>query len=201
MTDDTELRDILRATAKNASLPTVMPQSMRQKVTLRRTRTIGATFLVTIAIVVGGLQGMRAVTLGEAAPQEPAGRRDVGQEKVTVMIDRNIRDLTPDVAAPDTPYLIDLTTRQMTPLPEAITGSLATGRTKFSRFAASPDGSSLAFVGEDADGHPQIFTAGIDGTGLRQLTRDPRQATSPAWSRDGTRTSMSFIARIPTSLR
>jgi Tol biopolymer transport system component len=103
------------------------------------------------------------------------------------LTDRNLRDVTPGTAAPKVPYLIDLNTRGMTPLPEAITGSLATGRIKFSRFAASPDGSSLAFVGEDEDGRPQIFIAGIDGTGLRQLTRDPRQATSPAWSPDGTR--------------
>jgi Tol biopolymer transport system component len=164
-----------------------MPEPMRRKVMLRRARTIGLTFLTTVAIAVGGFQGIRALTFDEAAPTQPARQPGVADPKVEDLTDRNLRDMTPGTAAPKVPYLIDLNTRDMTPLPEAITGSLATGRIKFSRFAASPDGSSLAFVGEDEDGRPQIFIAGIDGTGLRQLTRDPRQATSPAWSPDGTR--------------
>jgi hypothetical protein len=69
---DTELREILRATAQRASLPSVMPQSMRRKVALRRARTIGVTFLMTVGIVAGGLQGIRAVTLDDAAPVQPA---------------------------------------------------------------------------------------------------------------------------------
>jgi WD40 repeat protein len=184
--EDTELREILRATAEQASLPSVMPEPMRRKVTLRRARTIGVAFLMTVALAIGGFQGMRAVTLDEAAPEKPAGRPEVAEAKVTVMIDKNIRDLRPDAPPPNVPYVIDLTTRDMTPLPEAITGALATGRFDAARFAASPDGSSLAFVGESDDGNPQIFIAGIDGAGLRQVTHDPKGATSPAWSPDGT---------------
>lgn len=74
MIEDTELREILRATAERASLPSVMPQPMRRKVALRRTRTIGVTFLMTVGIVAGGLQGIRAVTLDEAAPVQPVDR-------------------------------------------------------------------------------------------------------------------------------
>lgn len=74
MREDTELREILRATAERASLPSVMPQPMRRKVALRRARTIGVTFLMTFGIVAGGLQGIRAVTLNEAAPVPPADR-------------------------------------------------------------------------------------------------------------------------------
>jgi Tol biopolymer transport system component len=187
--EDVELRKILRATAEQASLPSVMPQPMRRRVALRRARTIGVTFLITVAIVVGGLQGMRAVTLDEAAPEPAAGERGAEKRKVRDVIvpDPNVRDVTPAVPAPEVPYVIDLTTREMTPLPDAIIRSLATGRFDAARFAASPDGSSLAFVGEGDDGSPQIFIAAIDGTGLRQVTHDPTGATSPAWSPDGTK--------------
>jgi Tol biopolymer transport system component len=185
LTEDTELREMLRATAERASPPTVMPQPMRRKVTLRRARTIGVTFLMTVAIAVGGLQGMRAVTMDEATPERPAGRPDVAEPTVENLIDPNVRDMMPDVAAPNVPYLIDLTTRDMTPLPDSIIRSLEPG--KYDRFAASPDGSSLAFVGKGADESPQIFIADIDGSGLRQVTNDPRRATSPAWSPDGTK--------------
>ena len=183
--EDIELREILRAAAEKAALPTVMPQPMRRKVALRRARTIGVTFLMTVAIVVGGLQGMRAVTLDEAAPGQTVGQPDGTRPKVADLVDPNIRDMRPGVVAPEVPYVIDLTTREMTPLPRTIVGSLATG--KFDRFAASPDGSSLAFVGDGVDGSPQIFLASVDGTGLRQVTHDPRRATSPAWSTDGTK--------------
>ena len=139
----------------------------------------------TVAILLGGLQGMRAIALDDAAPRQPANRPGEADSKVEILTDPSIRDVTPDVAAPKVPYLIDLKSRDMTPLPETITQSLATGRFDHSRFAASPDGSALAFVGEASDGTPQIFIAGIDGTGLRQITRDPTSATSPAWSPDG----------------
>jgi Tol biopolymer transport system component len=48
------------------------------------------------------------------------------------------------------------------------------------------DGSLLAYVGTGDEGTPQIFIAGIDGTGVRQMTHEPTGATSPAWSPDGT---------------
>jgi hypothetical protein len=187
VTEDRELRQLLRATAQNAALPTVMPEPLRRKIRVRRARTIGLTFLTTAAIAIGGFQGIRALTFNEAAPTPPARQPGVAEPKVTDLTDRNIRDATPNAPAPEVPYVIDLTTRDMTPLPEAITGSLSTGRIKFSRFAASPDGSSLAFVGEGVDGSPQIFLAAIDGTGIRQVTHGPIRAITPAWSPDGTR--------------
>lgn len=78
MIEDTELREILRATAERASLPSVMPQPMRRKVGLRRATTIGVTFLMTVGIVAGGLQGIRAVILDEAAPVQPVDRSAPG---------------------------------------------------------------------------------------------------------------------------
>jgi Tol biopolymer transport system component len=86
-------------------------------------------------------------------------------------------------ATPDSDYLIDVNTGEMTTLPQAIVdtrGPIHTGR-----YAASPDGSTIAFVGLTADDTHQIFTADIDGTRLRQVTHDPRGATSPAWSPNG----------------
>lgn len=185
MTEDIELKEILRATAEEAALPDVMPPQMRRKVTLRRARTIGITVLMTVVIAVVGFQGMRALTLDDAAPRDPAGEPNVAEARVEFLLDEKIRDVMPDVATPKVPYVIDLTTRDMTPLPETVTGLVASG--DFNRFAVSHDGSSLAFVGEGEDGTPQIFIAGIDGTGVRQVTHDPIQATSPAWSPDGTR--------------
>ena len=88
-------------------------------------------------------------------------------------------------------YVIDLRNGETTPLPDAITGSLdqaADGRSAgaLTRYAASSDGSMLAFVGTGREGTPQIFIAGIDGIGVHQVTHDPTGADSPAWSPDGT---------------
>jgi dipeptidyl aminopeptidase/acylaminoacyl peptidase len=98
--------------------------------------------------------------------------------------------LPPEV--PELDYVIDLDTGVMTPLPEAIVRSLGGFG---NRYAVSPDGSRLAYVGTEDDrpdvGHPrervgQIFIAGIDGTGVRQVTQAPNGASSPAWSPDAT---------------
>jgi hypothetical protein len=98
----------------------------------------------------------------------------------------------PSVTVPGVPegdYVIDLNTGVRTPLPEAIIRSLggtAEGEGAESHYAASPDGSQLAYVGTGEEGSPQIFIAGIDGTGIRQMTHHPVGAGSPAWSPDGT---------------
>jgi Tol biopolymer transport system component len=76
-------------------------------------------------------------------------------------------------------YIIDMVTGETTLLPAAIR-NLAP-----SQYAASPDGSMLAFVAPDGDGSFQLFTAGIDGTDIRQITHPPLEASGPAWSPDG----------------
>jgi Tol biopolymer transport system component len=109
--------------------------------------------------------------------------------------------LVPKSGLPKVDYTIDLDTGVTTPLPQAIIRSLARSRglldgaieaarlsTLGHRYAASPDGSQLAYVGTSVDdGTPQIFTARIDGTRIRQMTDDPTGAWSPAWSPDGTK--------------
>lgn len=55
------------------------------------------------------------------------------------------------------------------------------------RYAASPNGSLLAYVGIGDEGSRQIFIAGINGSGIRQMTRGDSDVSSPAWSPDGTR--------------
>jgi Tol biopolymer transport system component len=84
-------------------------------------------------------------------------------------------------------YLMDVDTGEMTTLPDAILGTSGgrRGEQPDGRYAASPDGSTLAFTGLGVEGSPQIFIGNIDGTGVRQVTHDPVSATSPAWSPDG----------------
>ena len=81
------------------------------------------------------------------------------------------------LTVPPGPIVLDLRTGGVTSLV-----SLAGG----SDFAASRDGTRLAYVGIGDDGNRQIFTAGTDGTGVRQITHDPSGSRWPAWSPDGT---------------
>jgi Tol biopolymer transport system component len=97
----------------------------------------------------------------------------------------------PTVSVPralEVDYVIDLNTGMMTPLPEAIIRSLGEGRPHtYTRYAASPDDSTLAYEAPGDDGRFQVFVASLDGSGIRQVTYDPVEATSPAWSPDGMR--------------
>jgi Tol biopolymer transport system component len=68
----------------------------------------------------------------------------------------------------------------------------------------SPDGRSIVFDSLGDDGHRDIWTIGVDGSGLRQLTRDSLDDTVPSWSRDGrfvyfasNRTGRNEVWRVP----
>jgi Tol biopolymer transport system component len=96
-------------------------------------------------------------------------------------------DRLPDSSVPAVDYVIDLDTGVMTPLPRAITRSVAKAKRGLPHYAASPDGSSLAYVGIGDNGSRQIFIAGIDGTRIRQMTPGYLDVWSPAWSPDATK--------------
>jgi Tol biopolymer transport system component len=88
---------------------------------------------------------------------------------------------------PNTDYLFDLDTGEMTPLPESIVGTedLTAG------YAVAPDGSEVAYYGGAADGSAQVFVANLDGTHVRQITSNGSAmliwSGSPGWSPDGTK--------------
>jgi Tol biopolymer transport system component len=77
--------------------------------------------------------------------------------------------------APETAYLIDLNTGEMTPLPKSIAGNFG--------YAVSPDGTLVAYSSHT--GTPQIFIASLDGTDVQQVTHEQRGAADPDWSPDG----------------
>jgi serine/threonine protein kinase/Tol biopolymer transport system component len=49
---------------------------------------------------------------------------------------------------------------------------------------ASPDGQQVVFMSQ-RDGNWEVYSANIDGSNLRRLTRDPSNDGLPAWSPDG----------------
>jgi Tol biopolymer transport system component len=77
--------------------------------------------------------------------------------------------------SPETAYLIDLNTGEMTPLPKSIAGNFG--------YVVSPDRTMVAYSSHT--GTPQIFIASLDGTDVQQVTHDQRGAADPDWSPDG----------------
>jgi Tol biopolymer transport system component len=86
----------------------------------------------------------------------------------------------PAGTAPETDYMIDLNTGEMTPLPKSIAGNGLPGG-----YAVSPDGTMVAYASLDDAGRPQVFIAGLDGTGVQQVTHDQSGAAAPDWSPAG----------------
>ena len=133
---------------------------LRRRERKLRNRRIAAA-VVAIALFVAPV-AIFAALISSDRPQTPAAPGERG-------------------AGTQVDYVIDLDTGEKTPLPRAIIRSL--GRARGSgQYAASPDGSLLAYPGRKG----QIFIAGIDGAGVRQVTNVSDFAESPAWSPDGT---------------
>ena len=65
--------------------------------------------------------------------------------------------------------------------------------------AWSPDGRTLAYVGEAA-GLLQVFTRGLDAASAAQVTQSPRDCSDPFWSRDGARIYYISLAGMAQSL-
>jgi Tol biopolymer transport system component len=49
----------------------------------------------------------------------------------------------------------------------------------------SPDGRTIAFDSYGEGGHADVWTIGVSGSGLRQITHDPSDDAVPTWSHDG----------------
>ncbi len=65
--------------------------------------------------------------------------------------------------------------------------------------AWSPDGRTLAYVGETA-GLLQVFTRGLDASMAAQVTQSPRDCSDPFWSQDGARIYYISLAGMAQSL-
>jgi Tol biopolymer transport system component len=104
-----------------------------------------------------------------------------------------VTEVTPPVSAvgpvPETDYLLDLDTGEMTPLPNGIAGSADAFSTP-QGYAVSPDGSRLAYADwTDKDGNYGIFVRDLNEDYSRLVTAnsDVKNALSPAWSPDGSK--------------
>jgi dipeptidyl aminopeptidase/acylaminoacyl peptidase len=141
-----------------------------------------AVFVAVIWIVTTGGPFDRAAT-----PAVPGGG-ETGPTEVT--------EVTPPVSAvgpvPETDYLLDLDTGEMTPLPGAFSGSTDAFSTP-QGYAVSPDGSRLAYADWAEKGNYQsnyqIFVKNLadDFAQLVTYPEDVNQALSPAWSPDGSK--------------
>ena len=57
----------------------------------------------------------------------------------------------------------------------------AAGPKHITRLAISPDQKWIAFVADDANGWGEVFTIGVDGTGLQQVTHDLNVQGNLSW--------------------
>ena len=74
--------------------------------------------------------------------------------------------------------------RKLAPLSTAGDGS----------YAWSPDGRRIAFVSY-RDGNDEVYVINVDGSGLRNLTRNPARDVDPKWSPDGRKIGFVRIVR------
>ena len=130
-------------------------QEQRQR-RLSRNRRFGALAVAAAIGLVAVVLGIRAANDGTGTPTPPGS------------------------AVPETDYLIDLNTGEMTALPTSIASD---GRSDW--YAVSPDGTRVAFDSQGEAGTTQVFIASLDGADVQQVTHQPRGAGVPVWSPDG----------------
>jgi Tol biopolymer transport system component len=153
----------------------------------RAVAALGVVAAAAVALVVGSLVEERRsgkAVIGSSAP----GTNRLAESGPTVS-EPPVTMFVPPVSRRrlrGRDYILDLTTSAWSPLPKAILRSRV-AQIKTPRYAASPNGSRLAYIGRGDEGRPQIFVARIDGSGVHQVTHDPKGAGSPAWSPDGTK--------------
>ena len=160
-----ELREVFEVTTKQMGEPDLdswRQQQERQRRTSRNKR-LGA-------LAVAAAIGLVAVVVVIRAADDGTGTQPAVQPRPT----------TPAGTAPETDYVIDLNTGEMTPLPNSIS------RNRLSDwYAVSPEGTMVAYTSQDEAGTTQVFIASLDGTDVQQVTHDPRGAALPDWSPDG----------------
>lgn len=160
-----ELREVFEMTTKQMGEPDVdswREQERRQRRTSRNKR-LGA-------LAVAAAIGLVAVVVVIRAADDGTGTQPAVQPTPT----------PPAGTAPETDYVIDLNTGEMTPLPKSISRN---GLSDW--YAVSPDGTMVAYTSQDEAGTTQVFIASLDGTDVQQVSHDPRGAGVPAWSPDG----------------
>jgi Tol biopolymer transport system component len=137
---------------------------IRRRDRRRRNQRI-ASGVVGIAVFVAAVWIVRDVTsLDSTRTVVPGGSGTTGPAETG-----------PAVTAPETAYLIDLNTGEMTPLPQSIAGCC---------YAVSPDGTMVAYGSLDDAGNTQAFIARLDGTDVQQVTQHGAYAPFD-WSPDG----------------
>ena len=153
-----ELREVFEMTTRQVE-PDVDAWREQEKHQRRssRNKRIGA-FAVAAAI------GLAAVVLVLVNRTEPSTNTPGTNPSPTPRI------------TPSVPFLVDLRTGNMTPLPENILGG--------SLYFTSPDSTMLVY--SECCGSPnRVFVANVDGTGVRQITQDGIDGFGARWSPDG----------------
>jgi len=170
-----EYRSVLERAGSNfAPLDLELESLLRRRDRKRRNQRIAAG-VVGIAVFVAAVWVVTSVgSLDRSEAPAVPGPAETGPAEPNCVVTR-CTETGPAVTATKPGYLIDLNTGEMTQLPKSIAGCC---------YAASPDGTMVAYISLDDAGMSQFFIARVDGTDVQQVTQ--RGAWGPFdWSPDG----------------